>query len=183
MQTAGQFLNFSNIPYAQPSVGNLRFRAPVAITGNSATVNNGSVGHICPQAGPAWGAISPIFVADFLQGIPFNLTATEQMLQNMSTGGLPPQDPRTSEDCLLLDVYAPQKVFQQGPASPEGGKGAPVLVWIYGGGYTLGEKNQDGLYNPAGLIKASQVSGSDGIIFVAMNYRVSTLEVLFDSER
>jgi carboxylesterase type B len=41
---------------------------------------------------------------------------------------------------------------------------------IYGGGYTLGEKG--GAYDPSGLIEASRVDGSEGIIFVAMNYRL-----------
>ncbi|MCJ1356216.1 MAG: hypothetical protein MMC33_006210 [Icmadophila ericetorum] len=168
----GGFYNFSNIRFAEPPIGELRFRAPVAVTGKSTTVNNGSVGHICPQADPAWGAITALFVPDYLEGIPFNLTAAEIYLANMSTGVLPKQDPRTSEDCLFLDVYPPKKVFQQAPVSAAGGQGAPVLVWIYGGGYTFGDKNNDGEYNPAGLIKASQISGSDGIVFVALNYRL-----------
>lgn len=47
---------------------------------------------------------------------------------------------------------------------------APVLIWIYGGGYTGGSKVSSG--NPAGLIAQSQKDGSPGIIFVAMNYRL-----------
>ena len=47
-------------------------------------------------------------------------------------------------------------------------KPAPVLVWIYGGGYTEGSKN----YNPAGLISQSQENNGEGFIFVAMNYRL-----------
>jgi carboxylesterase type B len=43
---------------------------------------------------------------------------------------------------------------------------------IYGGGYTEGEKGGAGLYNPAGLIKASKAEGGDGIVYVAMNYRL-----------
>lgn len=43
-----------------------------------------------------------------------------------------------------------------------------ILVRIYGGAYTLGSKNN----NPAGLIKASQVNNTPGIIHVAMNYRL-----------
>jgi carboxylesterase type B len=45
------------------------------------------------------------------------------------------------------------------------------MVWIHGGGYTLGSKT---LYSPsaAGLIKASQIHGKDGVIWVAMNYRL-----------
>jgi carboxylesterase type B len=44
---------------------------------------------------------------------------------------------------------------------------------IYGGGYTLGDKAGSG--NPSGLIKASQVSGGQGVIYVAMNYRIGAL--------
>jgi carboxylesterase type B len=47
-------------------------------------------------------------------------------------------------------------------------KSAPVLVWIYGGGYVEGSK----VYNPAGLISQSQKNGGEGFIFVAINYRL-----------
>jgi hypothetical protein len=45
------------------------------------------------------------------------------------------------------------------------------MVWIHGGGYTLGSKT---LYSPsaAGLIKASQSNGKEGVIWLAMNYRL-----------
>jgi cholinesterase len=45
------------------------------------------------------------------------------------------------------------------------------MVWIHGGGYTLGSKT---LYSPsaAGLIKASQSNGKEGVIWIAMNYRL-----------
>jgi len=46
---------------------------------------------------------------------------------------------------------------------------APVLVWIYGGGYTGGYKTQC----PAdSLIAQSHASNSAGVIFVQLNYRV-----------
>ena len=151
-------------------MGELRFAAPVAVTGNSSVVNNGSVGAICPQADPAWELLAAEFVPAYLTGQPFNLSAATAALANM-TGPPPAQDPRTTEDCLFLDVYVPQKIFQQVGQ----GCGAPVMVWIYGGGYTFGEKNGEGEYNPAGLIKASQVAGNDGIVFVALNYRVSAV--------
>lgn len=51
------------------------------------------------------------------------------------------------------------------------GKGAPVLVWIYGGGYTGGNKNQ----NPAGLIAASNTSSNGDVIYVSLNYRLGAL--------
>ena len=47
---------------------------------------------------------------------------------------------------------------------------------IYGGGYTGGNKENQG--NPSGLIKASQKAGGQGLIFVAMNYRLGALGFL-----
>lgn len=155
-------------------MGELRFAAPVAVSGHSDAVNNGSVGRICAQANPAWVAIASQFIPAYLTGQPFNVSAAEAALANYS-GPAPAPDPRTTEDCLFLDVYSPKKVFDAGG---ENG-GAPVMVWIYGGGYTTGEKNGQGVYNPAGLIRASQVSGGDGIVYVALNYRVSTQHTVF----
>lgn len=74
---------------------------------------------------------------------------------------LPPQDPRTSEDCLFLDVFAPKNVFEDAGS----GYGAPVLVWIYGGGYTGGNKVSG---SPTGLFMRAE----QDIVFVAMNYRL-----------
>jgi carboxylesterase type B len=67
-----------------------------------------------------------------------------------------------SEDCLFLDVNVPKKVFDGRSKK----KGAPVLVWIYGGGYTAGSKWQFG--SGAGLLAAAE----EPIIYVALNYRV-----------
>jgi carboxylesterase type B len=61
--------------------------------------------------------------------------------------------------------------------------GAPVLVWIYGGGYTEGDKSGSG--NPAGLLATSLENGGEGVIFVAMNYRLGLFvcfSTLFASE-
>ena len=166
---SGGFYNFSNIPFAEPPLGKLRFTAPIPPQGRSSTVNNGSIGAICPQAAPAWEAISVQFVPAYLAGLPFNLSAAEAEAAALS-GDIPPQDPRTTEDCLTLDVFVPEKIFSKSTSGNS--TGAPVMVWIYGGGYTTGFKDGSGLYNPAGLIKASQVGGSEGVIYVAPNYRV-----------
>lgn len=136
-------------------------------------MNQGKIGRICPQANPAWGLIALQFVPKFLAGLPFNETEAEAALASGS-GSLPVQDPRTSEDCLFLDVITPQKIFD-GDKAPHGAsykKKAPVLVWIHGGGFTTGEKTGFGLFNPTGLLKASQATGSEGFVFVAINYRV-----------
>ncbi|KIX00319.1 uncharacterized protein Z518_10458 [Rhinocladiella mackenziei CBS 650.93] len=165
----GQLYNFSNIRYAQPPTGDLRFAAPVPPTGRNNVVQNGSVGRVCPQGIPYWSPIASEFTAYLLAGnaSSFNFTAANDQLQITLQNAKPtPPDPRTSEDCLFLDVIVPKAVF-------DNKTGAPVIVWIYGGGYTLGSKGQWG--NPSGLIKASQKDGSDGIIYVAMNYRLGAL--------
>jgi acetyl esterase/lipase len=56
------------------------------------------------------------------------VTAAEDSL---TIAGLASPDPRTTEDCLFLDVIAPETIFNQNTS-------APVLVWIYGGGYVNG---------------------------------------------
>ncbi len=85
------------------------------------------------------------------------------------TGMLPPQDPRTTEDCLFLDVVVPETIFKGASKNANDTSGAPVLVWIYGGGYTFGEKSA---YSAAGLIHAAQLNNTEGIIFVSLNYRL-----------
>jgi len=60
----------------------------------------------------------------------------------------------TSEDCLQLNVFA-----------PKGAKGAPVMVWIHGGGHRTG----------AGWIYGGQNFARDGVVVVAINYRLGAL--------
>jgi carboxylesterase type B len=108
-------------------------------------------------------------------------------MANMNLTSVLSVDPRTSEDCLFLDVIVPTKIFNStkshkkrgslenvnckpGKLCKEKPAGAPVLVWIYGGGYTGGDKTSSG--NPAGLIASSLQNGSEGVVYVAMNYRL-----------
>jgi len=115
--------NFSNIRYAQPPVGDLRWAAPVPPTGRNPQVQTGNVEHICPQAVPAWTAIAQNFTLAYVQGLPFNFSAAEAALQaDLESGHGPPVDPRTSEDCLFLDVFVPKAIFEKQLK-------APVLVW------------------------------------------------------
>jgi len=58
----------------------------------------------------------------------FNFTAAEVALQaSQANASTPTLDPRTTEDCLFLDVFAPRSVFNKKlPSSGKGG--AAVLV-------------------------------------------------------
>ena len=66
-----------------------------------------------------------------------------------------------NEDCLYLDVYAPER-------SPGNGS-LPVLVWIHGGGFTVGATSDS---NPSALAK------NEEIIIVSITYRLGPLGLL-----
>jgi Carboxylesterase type B len=173
MELSHGIYNFSNIRYAAPPLGDLRFRAPVPPQVNRSEVQSGTVGRICPQATPLWSSqIAPTFVETQLVGLPY----TGPFNINASSYAVTPQDPRTTEDCLFLDVVVPQSLFHKARNSSHHAK-APVMVWIYGGGYTSGEKSA---YDPSGLIHRSMEGGKEGIVYVALNYRVSILILGFE---
>uniref|UniRef100_A0A3B4A6U3 Carboxylic ester hydrolase n=1 Tax=Periophthalmus magnuspinnatus TaxID=409849 RepID=A0A3B4A6U3_9GOBI len=67
-----------------------------------------------------------------------------------------------SEDCLYLNVWTPRVKTSQ-PQTP-----APVMVWIYGGGFTTGTSSLP-LYS--GLF----LSSFENVVVVSMNYRLGAL--------
>jgi len=110
---------FSGIPYAEPPVGERRWRPPE------------------PRK----------------RGVPFSIDATR-------FGPIAPQAVESkdhaaqmSEDCLNLNVWAPQ-----------GASLAPVMVWIHGGGFCQG----------ANRVRGS-VFAKAGVVLVAPNYRLGLL--------
>ncbi|KAI5204271.1 carboxylesterase family protein-like protein [Aureobasidium subglaciale] len=163
----GGYYSFSNIRYAAPPVGDLRFAAPQAPAVNRSQVQTGSDSRTCPQASPAWEAIAAQFIPAYLFGktnftmSDFNLTTSSSNSSAASTA-----DPSENEDCLFLDVVVPEAIFNSNEQHP-------VLVWIYGGGYTAGSKTGSG--SPAGLLERSQNDNSSGVIYVAMNYRLGAM--------
>jgi len=163
---SGQYLNFSNVRYAAPPVGALRWQPPQPPAVNRSVIQTGTA-NICPQANPAWGLIADEFLPLYLSGnqTVFNTSSFPSTSSN-SSSSFPVQDPRSTEDCLSLDVVVPEKIFN----ARGSGYGAPVLVWIYGGGYTAGSKSDSG--NPAGLLARSESDNADGVIYVSMNYRL-----------
>ncbi|XP_077423118.1 cholinesterase-like [Vanacampus margaritifer] len=71
---------------------------------------------------------------------------------------------KLSEDCLYLNVWTP---FSKASLSPL----APVLVWIYGGGFISGTSSLD-IYDGRYLSKV------EGVVVVSMNYRIGALGFL-----
>ncbi|RDW57034.1 hypothetical protein BP6252_13906 [Coleophoma cylindrospora] len=142
INVTGAYFNFSNIRFADPPLGELRFAAPIPPSGRNTTVNDGQQVALCPQGG-----------------------ALHSPLEN--------------EDCLFLDVIVPKSIYYRPVAMAARGEeimssvkstGAPVLVWIYGGGFSMGSKTYWGA--PPGLIEQSQASGAEGVVYVAFNYRL-----------
>jgi len=69
-----------------------------------------------------------------------------------------------SEDCLYLNVYSPR--------ARSSSEKLPVLIWIYGGGFTTGTSTLD-IYNPNELVKRGNV------VFVSFQYRVGAHGFLY----
>ena len=118
--------SFKGIPYAEPPIGNLRWRPPVPAGAWKGVRDAGRFGAGCIQ--PPWPAKS---------------------IYNDNI-------PKTSENCLFLNVWAPKHIHN-----------APVIVWIYGGGYVFGstwEPYYDG-----------RNFAAHGVVFVSMNYRLGAL--------
>jgi len=79
--------------------------------------------------------------------------------QNGYLPGIPPLG-ITSEDCLTVDVYVPDR-------APD--RALPVMVFLYGGGYTTGSNSQ---YTPTRMV-------ADGDVIVAIpNYRLGAFGFL-----
>ncbi|KAH6674973.1 Alpha/Beta hydrolase protein [Halenospora varia] len=154
---------FSNIRFAASPIGSHRFQAPTVPQVNRTTINNGETDVVCPQAEPAWLDTA----VQFITGTSFvNVTPIDY--SNYNPG---PIKAGTTEDCLFLDVLVPKQVYNSHTFDTNKiSGGAPVIVWIHGGGFVEGDKALDG--NGTGLILQSQKDGSNGVVFVAINYRV-----------
>lgn len=116
-------LIFKGIPYAQPPVGQLRWRPPQPVKSWDGVRSARSFGHDCMQL-PTPGDAAPLRT-------------------------------RPSEDCLYVNVWAPQD---------KAAESLPVMVWIYGGGFV------DGGASPA--VYSGAAFARQGVVFVSFNYRL-----------
>ncbi|XP_012279170.1 juvenile hormone esterase [Orussus abietinus] len=73
-----------------------------------------------------------------------------------------------SEDCLYLNVFTPQTKFQARRQSTRSASTArPVMVWIYGGGFTSGYADHS-VFGPDFIIE-------EDVLLVTFNYRLGAL--------
>ena len=120
------------IPFAEPPISELRWRAPIKI-------NN-------------WKTLKEVNS--------FSSPCTQFQSSLTADGLVKPGDIIGSEDCLYLNVYAPNSSKNKLENNNEL---LPVMVWIHGGGNTTGMPSE---YNPEIFVK------TENIIFVSMSYRL-----------
>ncbi|KAJ2957150.1 hypothetical protein NQ176_g11269 [Zarea fungicola] len=129
----GGYYNFTDIRFGAPPLDKLRFAKPQPPAVNRSEVQQGGQGYVCPQAIPRWLQSEATFLSNYLTGgtsfAAYN--ASSPVAANSSTVQVSDRPGLTvTEDCLFLDVIVPRNIFERAGK----GYGAPVMVWIYGGG-------------------------------------------------
>lgn len=132
---AGDVIGFSDqhatfawlgVPFAQPPVGDLRWRAPRPM--------------------PRWRNVRPALA----MSPPCAQLKIFALFDKHATTG--------SEDCLYLNLWTPRMTAGEVKA-----KRLPVMVWIHGGGDTMGL---------AGATPGNHLAGAEQVIVVSLQYRL-----------
>ncbi len=82
-----------------------------------------------------------------------------QLPVDMEGTGIDPDAPYGDEDCLYLNIYRPDTA--DNPDAP-----LPVMVWIHGGGNSIGEASQ---------FDGSHLAIAQDVVVVTINYRLGPL--------
>lgn len=134
---------YLGIPYAAPPVGERRWRPPELPAPWRGTREAQAFGPPCPQ---------PPFQAEFYRRVARRLGGDPEAVPDL---------PRTSEDCLYLNVWTPR---------PGEARRLPVLVWLHGGAGTVGATADP-------LLDGSRLA-SRGAVVVTVAYRLGPLGFL-----
>ena len=137
---------FKGIPYAAPPLGENRWRAPQPAAKWDGVRNADAFGAPCTSGGPAFGGRGGGGARGGGRGPAAPADAA------------PPREPARSEDCLYLNVWT-------SASSPNDKR--PVMVWIYGGGFTGGSGGM-AWYDGENL-------AAKGAVIVTINYRLGSL--------
>ena len=125
-------LIFKGVPYAKPPIGNLRFSSPQAPDRWLGVRDALEYSKICPQP----KAANPFYRKEFYnyEQYPY---------------------PEMSEDCLYLNIWAPNRKSEHG---------YPVAIWLHGGAFDHGYGNEVPFDGEAFV--------QNDVILVTINYRV-----------
>ncbi|KAJ7441726.1 Alpha/Beta hydrolase protein [Mycena latifolia] len=100
----------------------------------------------------------------------FGPACPQQALTPLPIGSQPGLYPSISEDCLTLDIVK--------PAASDSRSKLPVFVWIFGGGFEIGNsRDQD-----VSSLAERSIETSEPVIIVAPNYRVTAFGFLGGQE-
>lgn len=142
---------FLGIPYAEPPVGALRWKAPIKKAPWGARGRDASrYGPDCAQLGPAWPSLGPL-----------NNSATSLGI--------------TSEDCLTLNVFTPRAAAAQAVGQIGRPILLPVVVFIPAGAMEWGSA-RDAENNGSAI---GVGPGWKHTILVTLNYRLGVMGFLF----
>lgn len=102
----------------------------------------------------------PLPWKDTREALHFGLPCTQYASPLGGVTSAAPGTPIGSEDCLYANVYAPRFAPD---TVPQGEARLPVMLWIHGGGHTIGE---GGFYNGGNL------AVRENVVVVTFNYRL-----------
>lgn len=139
--------SFRGIPFAQPPIGELRFKRPVPFNGSLDGLEANDFGTTCTS-------FSPFHAMDYVGDIGSRIPGFPATPLDATKVGV------MGEDCLTLNVWR--------PAGTEEGANLPVVVWIYGGVFQFGGPP---IY-PGDPIVSTSIKMGQPVIFVSMNYRI-----------
>jgi para-nitrobenzyl esterase len=135
---------FKGIPYAAPPLGENRWRAPRPAAKWEGVRNADAFGAPC-AAGAPFGGRGGGGARGAAPGQP-------------PAAAAPPREPARSEDCLYLNVWT---------SATSASDKRPVMLWIYGGGFTGGSGGM-AWYDGENL-------AAKGPVIVTINYRLGSL--------
>ncbi|KAK3932169.1 Venom carboxylesterase-6 [Frankliniella fusca] len=152
---------FLGVPYARPPLGELRFRAPQPVEPWTGVRDASELGSGCLQGAMPLTAPEGLTFKHIISILRHLPTLAHFLLNGR----------KRSEDCLFLNVFTPADTFparevysEDGGQAPEPRPLRPVLFWIHGGAFKLGDSNPDMITPDLFLDK--------NLVVVTINYRL-----------
>ncbi|KAJ3512776.1 hypothetical protein NLJ89_g3326 [Agrocybe chaxingu] len=150
---SGTTEKFLGVPFAQPPIGNLRYRLPQPITYSAGTYDATEYGPACGQQ------VVRLPVEGIVGDVANSIVET-------AFGKIFPDD----EDCLTVNIVRPKGTLPTAKL--------PVVAWIFGGGFQLGSAS---MYD-GGVIVDRSLELSQPVVYVSMNYRLTAFGFLASKE-